>query len=279
MKSIAALLTVHNRKDKTIQCLCNLYSQEGLNKEYKVDVFLTDDGCTDGTAEAVAELYPLVHIIKGDGNLFWNRGMHAAWQEAAKQTYDYFLWLNDDTNLYANTILRLLDNSEKKNDSSILLGSTCDSGNPHKITYGGLDRSRQMVYSDKEFLPCFYMHGNIVLIPKCVFERIGFNDSHYRHSLGDHDYGLTAQKNGVEVLVSPGVYGECDVHATISKWKNPAVSLNERWNAFFKPTGQNPFEFFYFRRKHFGLVPACKTFVSNFIHLLFPSFWKNDDFR
>lgn len=279
MKKIAALLTVHNRKEKTIQCLYNLFRQENINNEYSVEVFLTDDGCTDGTSEAVQRLFPQIHILEGDGNLFWNRGMHVAWKEASKSFFDYFLWLNDDTFLYADAISRLLNNSILKNNASIICGSTCDTENHLKITYGGLDKNRQVVYSDTQFMPCFYMHGNIVLIPKEVFDRVGLNDPFYRHSLGDHDYGLMARRRGIEVLVSPGVYGECDVHDVISRWKNPAFPLQERWDAFFKPTGQNPFEFFYFRKKHFGFISAVRTFITNFVHVLFPSYWKDDDCR
>ena len=46
METIAVLLTVHNRKEKTLNCLRRLYSQEKID-QYVVDVFLTDDGCTD----------------------------------------------------------------------------------------------------------------------------------------------------------------------------------------------------------------------------------------
>ena len=249
------------------------------NIDCDVHIYLTDDGCTDGTPETVRERFPDVNIIQGDGSLFWNRGMYTAWKEAAKKEFDFYLWLNDDTNLYKDTISKLLANSMKYDNKAIILGSTCDTKTKSKITYGGLDRKRQTVYSNTEFMPCFYMHGNIVLIPKYVFEKVGFNDIYYRHSLGDHDYGLMAQKKGIKVLVSPNIYGECDVHDAISKWKNPAFSLKDRWTAFFKPTGQNPFEFFHFRRKHFGIVPACRSFVSNFIHVLFPSLWKEDDCR
>ena len=46
--------------------------------------------------EAVGKMFPQVHIIKGDGNLFWNRGMYMAWQAAIKEKdYDFYLWLND----------------------------------------------------------------------------------------------------------------------------------------------------------------------------------------
>ena len=104
MQTIAVLLTVFNRKDKTLECLKRLYSQLPING-YQVDVYLTDDGCTDGTSEAVASQFPEVHIIQGSGNLYWNRGMYAAWREAAKNDYDYYLWLNDDTYVYSNMLI------------------------------------------------------------------------------------------------------------------------------------------------------------------------------
>lgn len=73
METIAVLLTVHNRKEKTLNCLRRLYSQEKID-QYVVDVFLTDDGCTDGTSMAVKEEFPNVNIINGDGTLFGIEG-------------------------------------------------------------------------------------------------------------------------------------------------------------------------------------------------------------
>lgn len=86
IQTLAVLLTVHNRKTKTLKCLQQLYTQIPI-KGYQVDVYLTDDGCTDGTPEAISQEFPQVHIIHGDGKLFWNRGMYTAWQEAAKNNY------------------------------------------------------------------------------------------------------------------------------------------------------------------------------------------------
>ena len=51
MKYCAVLLTVFNRKDKTLQCLSRLFDQLPV-EDLQIDVFQTDDGCTDGTAEA-----------------------------------------------------------------------------------------------------------------------------------------------------------------------------------------------------------------------------------
>lgn len=89
-----------------------------------MDVYLTDDGCTDGTPEAVRQQFPQVHIIHGDGNLFWNRGMYTAWQEAAKKDYDFYLWLNDDTFVYPDMLSALLHASQQKENKAIIVGPT-----------------------------------------------------------------------------------------------------------------------------------------------------------
>lgn len=56
----AVLLTVHNRKSKTLECLQLLYSQLPL-EGYQVDAYLTDGGCTDGILESVGQQFSQVH--------------------------------------------------------------------------------------------------------------------------------------------------------------------------------------------------------------------------
>ena len=50
---IATLLTCHNRKEKTLKCLNSITAQHIPKQVGKIDVFLVDDGSTDGTSEAV----------------------------------------------------------------------------------------------------------------------------------------------------------------------------------------------------------------------------------
>ncbi len=275
MERIAVLLTVHNRREKTLYALSRLFAVP-LSQQYVLDVYLTDDGCTDGTAEAVAAKYPTVHILKGDGSLFWNRGMRLAWEAAAVTNPEFYLWLNDDTYLFDKALDVLLSSSATKNHKAIILGTTCDTATGKDITYGGKIKGGAYVFDEKDCSSCIYMNGNIVLIPRYVFERVGYNDNHYRHAMGDYDYGLMAIKKGIEIFAAPGFLGQCDLHDTIATWKNPDKPLGERWKAMFRPTGANPFEYFYYRKKHFGVFAACQTFISNFVHLLFPRLWTPD---
>ena len=273
MKHIAALLTVFNRKQQTLACLDRLFTQD-IPEGYSLTVYLVDDGSTDGTAVAILEQFPgKVNIIQGDGTLFWNRGMHLAWTVATKErAFDYYLWVNDDTFIYDGCISRLLSESKRYEDKSIVVGSTCAVGNPSKITYGGWQNGIKITDLENRQW-CDEINGNIVLIPKYVYDILGTNDPYFRHAAGDTDYGLRAKETGVGCFIGKGIFGECDLHERPTVWMDPSQPFKKRWKNFFSPLGNNPFEFFYFKKKHKGLVAACITFSSMWIHFFFPWFW------
>ncbi|MBD1431746.1 glycosyltransferase family 2 protein [Sphingobacterium sp. DN00404] len=272
MKYIAVLLTVHNRKDKTIQCLKYLFEQE-ISKGYQIDLFLTDDGCTDGTPEAVHENFPGVYIVEGDGTLYWNRGMYMSWNEATKtKEYDYFLWLNDDTILESGSLQILLSTSTGLNDNAIVVGTTRAS-DTDTATYGGRTSIGRLIIPRELSVSCEYFNGNIVLIPKEVYKIVGMNDPVFHHSLGDFDYGLRAKNLGVKIYVAPGILGVCDAHDTLPTWCNPKKTLQQRWKAFRSPLGQNPEEFFVFERRHNGLAMAIFHYATNHLRMLCPWIW------
>ena len=272
MRTIAILMTVFNRKDTTIRCLTDLNNQQYDRDTFHIDVYLTDDGCTDGTPEAISKLFPDVKIISGDGSLFWNRGMYVAWCEAVKNDYDYYLWLNDDTFIKQDAISRLLVDSSIYHDRAIIVGSTCEVGNPSKITYGGWSNYRLNVDLSTHQV-CDAINGNIVLVPRSVYKVLGTNDPYYRHAAGDTDYGFRAKEHGIPVYTGIGIFGECNLHEKSVVWMDPTHSFVKRWNNFLSPVGNNPFEMFYFKRKHYGLFLACITFITNWTHFFFPWFW------
>lgn len=274
MISIAVIMTVHNRKDMTISCLSHLFNSI-IPFNYILDVYLTDDGCTDGTPEAIKELYPKVNILKGDGTLYWNRGMYLAWSEAVKKEHDYYLWLNDDTFLLRYSLSRLIKCSRNYFDDYIIVGSTSGTTELEKITWGGYLFKTGLITDITHDNVCDLINGNIVLIPNSVYKKVGLNDPYFHHAIGDFDYSLRAKKLEVLSVVAEGVYGQCDLNSRIPTWSNPAVSLRKRFKALFKPDELNPFELFHYKKRHFGFVAACMTFCSNYIHVIFPKLWKN----
>lgn len=271
MKTIATLLTCHNRKEKTLKCLKALYEQV-FSFDIDLKVFLTDDGCTDGTAEAVCSHFPDVKIIQGDGTLFWNRGMLKAWQEAAKEKFDFYLWLNDDTYLLPDAINKMLVASEKKENKAIFVGTTQESETSQEITFGGrkLPRFKQIISPD-EYTPteCDMFNGNIVLIPKHAFETIGFNDSYYRHAFGDFDYGHRARKLGIKMYITPGILGYCYIHRAIPSFQQKQNGLIKRLRLLYSPLGINPFEDFHYQYKFRSLIYSICHVIKLHINVIF----------
>ncbi|MEQ9000324.1 MAG: glycosyltransferase family 2 protein [Coleofasciculus sp. B1-GNL1-01] len=256
----AILITCHNRKPKTLACLDALFNQV-LPAEVILDVYLVDDGSTDGTTEAVRQTYPQVKILPGDGNLYWNRGMHKAFAEALKHDYDYYLWLNDDTVLYPEAIASLLTTSHhlaaQGEDKAIVVGSMAhpETG---KLTYGGLARNSwwhpfkyKLVEPGKDPQPVDTMNGNCVLIPRSVVQAVGNLNPAFTHSIGDIDYGLRAQQQGCTVWVAPGYTGKCQTNPPQAHaWLAPELTLRQRWQKANQIKGFPPAESKVFCQRH-----------------------------
>lgn len=268
--TIAVLITCHNRKDKTIKCLDSLFSQKDIETDFTIQVFLVDDGSTDGTAEAIQAAFPQVQLIKGNGSLFWNRGMHLAWEVASRESNpDFYLWLNDDTFLYPQAIKNLIEGPFHK---SIICGTTEDVS-LNKLSYGGYDKKHNLIIPNNYYQKCEYFNGNIVLISNAIFRQLGNLDSYFRHALGDFDYGLRARNEGICLFISREVIGSCELHKGFPIWCNIDYSILERVKNFSTPLGISPRKYFYFDKRHNGFVKAIFHFFTIHLRLIFPRFW------
>ena len=277
MKSIAALITVHNRKDKTLACLTAL-NQCSIPEGYRMDIYMVNDGCTDGTADAVAEKFPEIIIVEGNGNLFWNKGMHLAWTTAANRySYNHFLWLNDDTILFPDTIDELIACSDSMNCQKIVIGTTCSITDKNKITYGGRTANGELVIPNGTAQPCDYFNGNIVLISKYIFYVVGINDPVFGHALGDFDYGKRAGKLGIGSVVLAGISGTCDAHDDFAAWCNRRTPLRKRLKLLYTPLGNHPIEFFRYDCRHQGFMIALFHFFTIHLRAVIPYLWKERD--
>jgi GT2 family glycosyltransferase len=261
---LAVIMTCHNRRAKTLACLEALFQQE-IPSNVEIQVYLVDDGSTDGTGETVRLNYPEVKVLEGNGNLFWNRGMHLAFGEAIKYDYDYYLWLNDDTLLYPKAIDTLLATSQnliqQGHTQAVVVGSTQDPITG-LLSYGGMIQSSwwhplkfDLVEPDKEAKPCLTLNGNCVLISRKVVQVVGNLDSSFIHSTGDFDYGLRTNKLGGSVWIAPGYIGSCEYNPLRQQaWEEPSLTLSQRWEKINQPRGLPIMEWKVFTQRHAGLL-------------------------
>lgn len=274
-------MTCHNRKDKTVRCLEALragFDKTGRN--FSLSIFLTDDGCTDNTAEAVMKLslpFP-IHILPGTGNLFWNGGMINSWKAAITEGgFDGYLWLNDDTfalpEFWEDLATADAYSIATYGKHGIYVGSTKDQ-ETGAYTYGGFNYISKITLLDK-FLPpdgksfqsCQAAHGNITYVSQQVVDRMGIFCEHYWHSGSDHDYTYRAQKAGFPLLVLPHFSAICE-NDHIGKTRDHAtLPLKERIALFRKNKGMH--NTLLFSRRCFPWRTPF-VFISGVIKLFFP---------
>jgi GT2 family glycosyltransferase len=254
--TIAVLLTCHNRKEKTLQCLKAFYEQEGLNSDYLIEIYLVDDASTDGTAVAIKDKYPLVNVIQGNGYLFWNQGMRLAWKTATEsKDYDFYFWLNDDTILDRNALVNLIEIYKKATvleDKEVLITAACRAGlGTDTFSYGGRTDAG-VVLPNGELQSCKYINGNAVLIPKAIYKGVGNLSDDYTHGMGDFDYGLRALIAGFRSYTTTDYIATCPTNEGIPGWCNPSFPLAKRWELLHSPLGLNINEYIKFRKKFWG---------------------------
>lgn len=268
-KRIAVLMACFNRRETTLACLAALHRQP---EAASCDVYLVDDGSSDGTAAAVRAAYPHTRIVAGTGSLFWNGGMRLAWDSAAAsgEPYDVFLWLNDDVTLHDGAIARLLAAAETAGEDAaiIVVGSTCEPHDATVQTYGGhrLPSPKRplrmnLVPPTDRPIPVDTLSGNIVLVSRRAYETLGNLDPRYVHIYGDLDYGFRARAAGIAILQSAGVAGSCasnsaantSLDRTLSRYARLRLRLAESrkmhardWNVFArKHSGLGALSFLY----------------------------------
>ena len=281
MIKTAVILTVYNRREVTLQGFRTLYRAIGfLQKEqpdidYKFDIYMTDDGCTDGTGEAVRKEFPDVHIIQGDGTLYWSGGMRKAWQTAIDSGIEYvfYLWFNDDANLYENALVTLFNSEKKAKGDAIISGAFCDSKGV--VSYGGKGKNGDLMSPNSKIQTIYQLNGNFVLIPKKVFTSIGKISKTYKHGYGDYDYGYRAQKAGFKVLLSPFFVGVTERHDV----KEPkhfldGMTFRNRWKGLHSAQ-YSPEVAFLFNLRYNGILFAVKSYITSYIFTISPWIYKH----
>ena len=263
MNKIAVLITCHNRQSVTLACLFRLFAYRN-----DLDVYCVDDNSSDGTPEAISCQYPQVHLYEGDGNLFWCRGMRRAWVEARKHNdYDFYIWLNDDMTLYPNAFDEILECSKMHEDKAIISGLVQEETTKVAI-YGGFDETQKIISANGKNNPIYRLNGNFVIIPKYVFEKIGYFDEIYHHDIGDVDYGFTAHKLGIPVVST-----RCYIGSTKAELKRDSLRIRKngtnifkRFRGLYSPLGAPPRINYHLIKKHHGAGKALAYYL--YLHVI-----------
>ncbi|SDS73440.1 Glycosyltransferase, GT2 family [Maribacter dokdonensis] len=279
MTHIAVLYTSHNRKTKTLRSLASINEAwSTFNKSLQITIYLTDDGSTDGTSEAIRKEFPEVNILQGNGNLFWAGGMINSWKEAIKKKYDGYLLLNDDTfickNIFDDIILTDEYASKTFMTKGVYIGSTKDP-ETDKLTYGGAVLTNKLLYQftilqpNGEFQQCDLGNANIMYVASEVVDKVGILSPGYVHGIADYDYTLKCKKNNIPVLVMPNYCGFCERDTKGLYHSFHLMTFKERLKHLYSPTGIAFKSRLLFMRKFFPYRYPM-FYIMGWLKVLFP---------
>ncbi|RMD51768.1 MAG: glycosyltransferase family 2 protein [Nitrospirae bacterium] len=186
-----------------------------------MEIFVVDNGSTDGSQEMVKKRFPMVKLIENSSN----RGFAAANNQAIKISKgEFILLLNSDTLLFDDSIERLLMYMKEHPNVGIaglqLLNS--DGTIQHSIANTPslitelTNKSLLRRLFPKRFYDKNYFHSGVYdvdsLIGACMMVRaslirsIGLLDEDYFFFLEETDWCLRAKKHGWRVVFLPDLH-------------------------------------------------------------------------
>jgi GT2 family glycosyltransferase len=199
---ISIIIPVHNRKQITLQCLKHLRKLDVLDR---FQVVVIDDGSTDGTSTAIQHYYPEVTLLEEEGNLWWTGAIALGMKYAYDQGAEYIVWLNDDCELFPETLPSLIQFCQEH--PKVIAGAQGFlKDSTEGLAFGGKRKTWQgyrYLQADKsQVLPCDLLSGNVVCLPRSVIDLIGYPDAQLTpHYGGDSLYLIRAKKSGYQLYV------------------------------------------------------------------------------
>lgn len=227
--TVSVIIPVFNGLSFTRKSLANLamHRQKTNVGHFKLEIIVVDDGSTDGTTKWISDNYSEVHLLDGDGSLWWSGGINKGVNYALKHLLsEYVLWWNNDIHCeddYFTNLFSLLEANPSGNllGSKILrlhdkrvwgMGGRFDPRSGKKYMVGerqpdGLEYQKPI---EVDWFP-----GMGTCIHRSVFDSVGLLDEeNFPQYHGDSDFTFRARKAGYKLIAHPDLVIYNDVSNT-----------------------------------------------------------------
>lgn len=262
---VIALATFYNRRDRTLTSVRQLFDYFKSKSSINFEMYLVDDGSSDGTSELVKQHFTEVNILTGTGNLYWSGGMRFGWEEIVKKSkFDYLLAFNDDIQVFPEGLSGLFGVIQSLNLKPIhefAITGAFLSPTMEKTSYSGVIKHSkwhplrlEKVEPNGKIQTCDSLNMNIALISSGALKKVGFLSDHYRHCRADYDFGLRLTASGGFIYLAPQHIGICPRNSITGTSNDPDISISRRWKSLVSIKEEKPSERWVYYKSHGGVL-------------------------
>ncbi len=212
-----SIITVSwNNKDYIKKNLTSLYKH---TQDLEFEVFVSDNGSTDGTVEMVKKEFPQVQVIENKANIGFGSANNRGYTKAKGK---YILFLNDDTEINSNIFKKLIDNYPQDagmvgckllnidgslqdsirrypslKDQLIILTKT------HNFFPGLIKKYLAKDFDYNKQQECDQVMGAFMLSPKKVLDEVGVFDETFFNWYEEVDLQKRIKDAGYKIMYTP----------------------------------------------------------------------------
>jgi GT2 family glycosyltransferase len=210
--TVSAVVLNWNGRKTVLQTIAALFRSDYPFEE----IILVDNASTDGSVDAVREAFPRVIVLPQRHNLGLSEGRNVGIRRAVTSGVNYIFTVDNDIDIYPNTIGELVRVGEERPDVGIIGVIMYFKDDPTLIqNVGAHIRFRQNIN-----LPIGWLHrdrgqftqpievdmvgGGAMLTRREVFDQVGYFDAGYLgYGLEDTDFCMRVRLAGWLVVCNP----------------------------------------------------------------------------
>lgn len=247
------------------------------NSTMPVDIFVIDNGSTDGSQKYIKNNFQEVFFTQSETNLGFGKANNIGLQYALDNNYDYVYLLNQDAWVMPDTIEKLINTQRNHPEYGVLSPMQLEANNERFDKIFGLICSGQI---NNDFLnDLFFNHIKTVyqvkdvmaahwLISRTCIEKVGGFSPTFPHYGEDNNYNQRIYIKGLKVGIVPDAIAihdratrektrERDMYMFYINWliklSNPHLSLKRSGYHILKESCLNSLGFKSFKPIEYGL--------------------------
>ena len=208
MRVVAVVLSWNGRED-TLACLESLRGLETV---------VVDNGSSDGSAEAVAERFPEVVLIRAGVNLGFAAGNNVGIRRALDLGADWIVLVNNDSTVADDLAAELTAAAGRNPGAGVLAGKLYVADPPDVLWYAGGSFEPRLGYSGRvrgagkrddgsygDELDVDWGSGALLGVSREAIERAGLLDEELFAYMEDVDWCLRIRDAGLRVVFVPSL--------------------------------------------------------------------------